>query len=100
MQTNLSQSSRVRFAEQYNDEIEECREEKQIEQSEASRGTESESIAATFRITVGRDTEPLTDDKPEKSENSAYGKLLRALCDNARSLSLDTAQPIVSVFQL
>ncbi|EFO63785.1 Hypothetical protein GLP15_2311 [Giardia lamblia P15] len=83
MQTGLSQSSRVRFAEQYNEEIEECKEEKQIEQSEASRGTESESIAATFRITVGKDTDTLTDEKPEKSENSAYGKLLRALCDNA-----------------
>lgn len=83
MQTGLSQSSRVRFAEQHNDEIEECRGEKQAEQSDISRGTESESIAATFRIAAGRDTEVLTDEKTEKSENSAYGRLLRALCDNA-----------------
>lgn len=83
MQAGLSQSSRVRFAEQHNDEIEECRGERQAEQSDVSRGTESESIAATFRVAAGRDHEVLTDEKTEKSENSAYGRLLRALCDNA-----------------
>ncbi|KWX15003.1 hypothetical protein QR46_0981 [Giardia duodenalis assemblage B] len=82
MQTGLSQSSRVRFAEQHNDEIEECRGERLAEQSDVSRGTESESIAATFRVAAGKDNEALTDEKTEKSENSAYGKLLRALCDN------------------